>query len=73
MWRSRKFLTLILDTVVSLATLLLTTFLAPEHIEFALAIVAILQPVAIAVIVMWGIEDAAAMKAGIWTEYRGSK
>ena len=64
MWRSRKFLTLILDTVVSLATYFATKALAPDMAEHVLYVIAALQPVALAVIVMWGIEDAAAKRAG---------
>ena len=65
-WRSRKFLTLCADTLFSLVTLGLTAFLAPDKLEFALSVVGIIQPLAIAVVVMWGVEDAAAKRAGIW-------
>ena len=66
MWRSRKFLTLVLDTVVSLATYFAAKLLAPEMAEHVLYVIAALQPVALAVIVMWGIEDAAAKRAGVF-------
>jgi hypothetical protein len=70
MWRSRKFLTLILDTAVSLAIYFTTKFVAPDLAEHVLFVIGALQPVALAVIVMWGVEDAAAKRSGTFNDYR---
>jgi hypothetical protein len=64
MWRSRKFLTLVLDTVVSLVIFFVTRLLAPDLAEYVLYVLGALQPIVLAVIVMWGVEDAAAKRAG---------
>lgn len=66
MWRSRKFLTLLLDTVISLSTYFVTRYVAPDYAKDVLFVIGALQPVALAVIVMWGVEDAAAKRAGNW-------
>ena len=47
---SRKFWLLILDTLVSTATMILTIALVPEQLEFALKLIAIYQPVFITII-----------------------
>jgi len=62
--RSRKFWLLILDTVVSLLTLAITQFAAPDAIEFVLVVIGTVQPVFVAVIVGIFVEDAAAKRAG---------
>lgn len=56
--QSRKFWLLVLDTVVSLAIYLISSFW-PEAKEVAITIIGILQPVVIAVIVGIFVEDAA--------------
>ena len=66
MWRSRKFLTMVLDVVISLVTYFVTRFIAPDFAKDILFVLGALQPVLLAVIVMWGIEDAAAKRAGLW-------
>ena len=63
--RSRKFLLLVLDTVISLALFFVAKAAAPdvaENIGFAIAA---LQPVFVAIILAISIEDAAAKRAGI--------
>ena len=57
--RSRKFLLLVLDTVVSVAALLIGQFIAPEAGELILSLVALIQPVFIAIIIGIAVEDAA--------------
>ena len=61
---SSKFWTLALDTIVSLITLVVTQFVAPEAAEFALKVVALLQvPVAFVITGIF-VEDYAAKRAG---------
>ncbi len=64
LFRSRKFLTMVLDLVVSLVIYFVTKYLAPAVAEDVLFVVAGIQPVVLAVIVMWGVEDAAEKRAG---------
>lgn len=64
MLKSRKFLTLVLDTVISMATYFITKYAAPDVAKDVLVVIGGLQPVVLAVIVMWGVEDAAAKRAG---------
>ena len=61
---SRKFLTLLLDTVVSLLVYFITRYVAPDYAKDVLFVIASLQPIVLAVIVMWGVEDASAKRAG---------
>jgi hypothetical protein len=61
--RSRKFLTLCLDFFVSLVTYFAAKYLAPALAEDILFIIGGAQPVVLAVIVMWGVEDAALKRA----------
>ena len=63
LFRSRKFLTMVLDLVVSLVIYFVTKYLAPAVAEDVLFVVAGIQPVVLAVIVMWGVEDAAEKRA----------
>ncbi len=56
--KSRKFLVLILDTVVSVAG----HFLIGEDAHF---LIAAIQPIFLAIIVGITVEDAAALKAGV--------
>ena len=65
LWRSRKFLTMMLDVVLSLLTYFVGRFVAPDYAKDVLFVVGALQPVFLAVIVMWGVEDAAMKRAGI--------
>ena len=63
LFHSRKFWLLILDTFVSILSLVLTRFLAPDELDFVLKIIAILQPVFITVILGITAEDNAKVKA----------
>jgi hypothetical protein len=62
--RSRKFLLLVLDTVVSLLTYSITQLAAPDFAEFALYFIGALQPVFVAIIVAISYEDGQAKRAG---------
>lgn len=62
--RSRKFLLLCLDTVISLALFFVGKYAVPElatDIEFAIGA---LQPVFVSLIIAISVEDAAAKRAG---------
>ena len=63
LFKSRKFWLLILDGVVSLALLVIGSF-APNFEELAHQLIAILQPIFVAVIVGIFVEDAAAKLNG---------
>ncbi len=63
---SRKFLTLILDTVVSVATYFIGKY-AGASSQDMLYLIAALQPVVLAMIVGTAVEDAAEKRAGIVT------
>lgn len=62
---SRKFWLLIVDVVVSTLTLVLSRFLNPTDLDFALKLIAIYQPVFVTIITMVAVEDTALTKAGI--------
>ena len=64
LFRSRKFLTLLLDVVVSLATYFVGKYAMPEAADDILMVIAAMQPVVLAVIASWAIEDAADKLAG---------
>ena len=64
LFRSRKFLTLLLDTAISLITFFVTKYAAPAFADDILYVIAAIQPVVLSVIVMWGVEDAAEKRAG---------
>ena len=64
MWKSRKFRILVFDTVISTVVFGVTSFLAPEHADKVLELIAILQPLAFAVVVGIAAEDSAAKRAG---------
>ena len=64
LFRSRKFLTMLLDLAVSFVVYFVTKYLAPTVADDVLFVVAGIQPVVLAVIVMWGVEDAAEKRAG---------
>lgn len=63
--RSRKFWLAFVDAVVSTLTVLLTAILSPEHAALALTVVAIWQPVIIALIVGIAWEDVARKNNGL--------
>ena len=62
--KSRKFLLLLLDTVISLVSGAIGLLAAPEQAEQVLYFIGLLQPVFVAIIVVISVEDAAALKAG---------
>ena len=63
LFKSRKFWLLVLDGVISLALLVIAEF-APNFQEMANQLIAILQPIFVAVIVGIFVEDAAAKLNG---------
>ena len=63
LFKSRKFWLLVLDGIISLALLVIAEF-APGFKEMANQLIAILQPIVIAVIVGIFVEDAAAKLNG---------
>ena len=62
--RSRKFLLLVLDTVVSLLVYFITGLAAPDFAEYALFVIATIQPVFATIIAAIAYEDGQAKKAG---------
>ena len=64
MFRSRKFLTLLLDTAISLVTYFVAKYVSESAGRDVLFLIGAIQPVILAVIVMWGVEDAAEKRAG---------
>ncbi len=72
LFHSRKFWLLVLDTVISLVTLVGGWILSPEQLDRVLAVIAILQPVFIAVIIGITREDVAKLGAGVhYLQQRG--
>ena len=63
LFKSRKFWLLVMDGVISLALLVIAKF-APNFQEMANQLIAILQPIFVAVIVGIFVEDAAAKLNG---------
>ena len=70
MFRSRKFLTLLLDTTVSLIVYFVAKYVAPSAGKDVLYLIGMVQPIVLAVIVMWGVEDAAEKRAGVFKHDR---
>ena len=64
-WKSRKFWLAVADAVFSITGIVLTSVLAPDKLALALNIIGVLQPVLIAVIVSYTVEDVAAINAGL--------
>jgi len=62
-WTSRKLWVGIADAVISIVTLVLTAYLAPDNVKFALGIIAALQPVVYAIIAGLTTEEAARIAA----------
>jgi len=62
--RSRKFLVLCLDTVISTALFFVGKYATPELAEDVNFLIASLQPVAVAIIASIALEDAAAKRSG---------
>ena len=59
LFQSRKFWLLLLDAVVSTVVMILNIVLSPAHLEIALALIAIYQPIFVAIITAIAKEDAA--------------
>jgi hypothetical protein len=65
LFSSRKFLILVIDFVAALLVLSVGFFVDDKALaQYVLGIWAAIQPLAIGVVVMIGVEDAAALKAG---------
>ena len=61
--RSRKFLLLILDTVISIALAFVAEYATPEAAKMIQFLIAALQPVFVAIILAIAVEDAALKRA----------
>ena len=72
MW-TEELIVAIVDAAVAILTLALTSFLAPEWSEFALKVIAILQPVVLAIIAAMFAKKVAAIRAGSFDAYMASK
>jgi len=62
--RSRKFLLLVLDTIISLVLFFVGKYASPNLAEDIKFIIAAYQPVFVAIIVAISVEDAAAKRSG---------
>ena len=63
-WKSRKFLIVMVDAIVGFAALLATRYMTPEDARFLGAMWAIWQPAVLVYIGSIAWEDSAAIKAG---------
>lgn len=63
--KSRKFLILVLDTVISTATYFVAKYAAPEIVGDVKFVIAALQPVVVVIIYAIAHEDAAALSNGV--------
>lgn len=68
LFRSRKFLLLVLDTVIQLVTYFITKYAAPALAEDVLFFIGVQQPVWVAIIVAIAYEDGQAKRAGTFPE-----
>ena len=68
LFRSRKFLLLLLDTVVSLATYFVGKYASPLAAQDLLFLIASIQPVFVAVIAGIAYEDGQEKSAGVYYE-----
>ena len=66
LFRSRKFLTMLLDVVVGLVAYFIAKYAAEDIANDVMMVIGLMQPVVLAVIAGWAIEDAAAKRAGIF-------
>ncbi len=64
-WQSRKFLTMLVDAVVSIAGIVLAWYLTPDRVTQVMTVVGVIQPVVIAYIASVTAEDSAKLKAGV--------
>ncbi len=69
--KSRKFLLLLLDTVIAATAFAVSQFASPEVADKIMVVVALLQPVFVAIILAIAVEDSAALKAGSHPNQRG--
>ncbi len=60
LFKSRKFLTALLDAFLSSLAIVLAWFLSPDKVQSVMALVALWQPVFVAVIAGIAVEDFAA-------------
>lgn len=66
LFKSRKFLLLLIDAAAAIAALLIAFFVKdPAVTALLVGLFAAIQPVFVGAIVMIGVEDAAALKAGV--------
>lgn len=61
---SAKFWTAVLDALVSTISIVLAIWLSPENVDKAMLVIGLWQPVLLAVIAAWCIEDVATIKDG---------
>ena len=64
LFRSRKFLLLILDVVISLVSYFVTKYAAPGFADDALLVIGSMQPVFVALIAAIAYEDGQAKRSG---------
>ena len=66
LFASRKFLILVIDFIAALIALSVGFFVSDKALAaYIIGVWAAIQPLAIGIVVMIGIEDAAALKAGV--------
>ncbi len=70
-YKSRSFMTMILDVIVSLLTYFIPLYVAPAIATQALFVIGALQPIYIALIVRFTVEDAQLIKAGFYKTKAG--
>ena len=70
-YKSRSFMTLILDVVISLLTYFIPLYVAPAIATQALFVIGALQPIYVALIVRFTVEDAQLVKAGFYKSKAG--
>ena len=61
-WKSRKFLILVCDTVISLAAYFVTRYLDPASAKDVLFLIGSLQPIILAVVIGYTVQNVEAMK-----------
>ena len=66
LFRSRKFCTMLLDVAVGLVAYFIARYAAEDIATDVMMVIGLMQPVVLAVIAGWAIEDAAAKRAGIF-------
>lgn len=69
LWKSRKFLLVLLDTAIALVGFVVGRFF-PDYAKDILYILGLLQPVFVSIIVAISIEDAALKRAGLFPTKR---